>query len=89
MLCAAISSSLCDVPNLRNPFTLTIQVATCYRPFKCVLSVDMRVTYITYTPALDKNVGVNRDNLISSYFLQGFTTAEIAGFLALHHGIIL
>ena len=43
----------------------------------------------TYTPALDKNVGVNRDNLIRSYFLQGFTNSEIAGFLALHHGIIL
>jgi len=43
----------------------------------------------TYTPALDKNVGVNRDNLIRSYFLQGFTNAEIVGFLALHHGIIL
>ena len=43
----------------------------------------------TYTPALDKNVGVNRDNLIRSYFLQGFTNAQIAGFLALHHGIIL
>ena len=43
----------------------------------------------TYTPALDKNVCVNRDNLIRSYFLQGFTNAEIAGFLVLHHGIIL
>ena len=43
----------------------------------------------TYTPALDKNVGVNRDNLITSYFLQGYTNAEIASFLALHHGIIL
>ena len=43
----------------------------------------------TYTPALDKNVGVNRDNLIRSYFLQGFTNAEVAGFLALHQGIIL
>ena len=32
---------------------------------------------------------MNRDNLIRSYFLQGFTNAEIAGFLALHHGIIL
>ena len=40
-------------------------------------------------PALDKNVGVNRDNLIRSYFLQGFTNSKIAGFLALHHGIIL
>ena len=39
--------------------------------------------------ALDKNLGVNKDNLIRSYFLQGFTNAEIAGFLALHHGIIL
>ena len=40
-------------------------------------------------PALDKNVGVNRDNLIRSYLLQGFTNAEITGFLALHHGVIL
>ena len=43
----------------------------------------------TYTPALDKNVGVKKDNLIRRYFLQGFTNAEIAGFLALNHGIIL
>ena len=43
----------------------------------------------TYTPALHKNVGVNQDNLISSYFSRGFTNAEIACFLALHHGIIL
>ena len=50
-------------------------------PSKCALP--------TYTPALDKKVGVNRDNLITSYFLQGFANAEIAGFLALHHGIIL
>ena len=64
-----------------------MQVATSFRVLnafcssKCVLP--------TYTPSLDKNVGVNRDNLIRSYFLQGFTNAEIAGFLALHHGIIL
>ena len=43
----------------------------------------------TYTPALDKNVGVNRTLVIRSYFLQGFANAEIADFLALHHGIIL
>lgn len=43
----------------------------------------------TYTPALDKNIDVNRDDLTTSYFLQGFTNAEIAGFLALHHGIII
>lgn len=32
---------------------------------------------------------MNRESLISSYFLQVFTNAEIAGFLALQHGIIL
>ena len=32
---------------------------------------------------------MDRDNLIRSYFLQGFTNAEIVGFLALQHGIIL
>jgi len=32
---------------------------------------------------------VDRDNSIRSYFLQGFTNAEIGGFLALQHGIIL
>ena len=32
---------------------------------------------------------MDRDNLIRSYFLQGFTNAEIGGFLALQHGIIL
>jgi len=40
-------------------------------------------------PALNKNVAVDRDNLIRSYFLQGFRNAEIGGFLALQHGIIL
>ena len=48
-------------------------------PSKCVLP--------TYTLALDKDVGVYRD-LINSYFLQGFTNAEIAGFLALRREII-
>lgn len=30
----------------------------------------------TYTSALNENVGVNRENLTSSYFLQGFTNAD-------------
>ena len=41
----------------------------------------------TYTPAVDKNVGVNRDDLVSSYFLQGFTNAEIAIFVWFLHGL--
>ena len=48
-------------------------------PSKCVLP--------TYTLALDKDVGVNRD-LINSYFLQGITNAELADFLALRREII-
>ena len=50
-------------------------------PSHCVLPA--------YTPALNKNVAADRDNLIRNYFLQGFTNAEIGGFLALQHGIIL
>lgn len=43
----------------------------------------------TYTPALNKNAGVDRENIISSYFFQGFTNAEIACLLALQHGVVL
>ena len=48
---------------------------------QCVLPV--------YTLALNKDSGVERDNTIRSYFSQGFTNAEITGFLALQHGIVL
>ena len=46
----------------------------------CVLPV--------YTPALIKEGGINREDLIWGYFVQGFTNAEIVGFLLLQHGII-
>ena len=49
----------------------------------------MRVTYLHACTWQERWTGVNRDNLITSYFLQGFSNAEIALFLALHHGIIL
>ena len=42
-----------------------------------------------YTPDLNKDSGVERGNTIRSYFSQEFTNAEIAGFLALQHGIVL
>ena len=42
-----------------------------------------------YTPALNKDGEWDRENLISNYFLQGFTNNEIVGLLALQHGIML
>ncbi|KAJ7322020.1 hypothetical protein OS493_033416 [Desmophyllum pertusum] len=41
-----------------------------------------------YSPALNKDRGLDRNNVIGTYFLQGFTNAEIAGLLALQHGIL-
>lgn len=52
-----------------------ISVSTCVLP--------------AYTPALNTGEGLNKENLIRSYFIQGFTNTEIAGFLALQHGVIL
>ena len=46
----------------------------------CVLPV--------YTPALIKEGDIDREDLIRGYFVQGFTNAEIVGFLLLQHGII-
>jgi len=40
-----------------------------------------------YTPALNKGRGLDRETFIRNYFRQDFTNAEIAGFLALQHGI--
>ena len=34
-----------------------------------------------YTPALIKDGGLDREDLIKGYFVQGFTNAEIVGFL--------
>ena len=42
-----------------------------------------------YTPALNKQGDFDREDLIRSYFLQGYTNSEIVGFLALQHGVIL
>ena len=42
-----------------------------------------------YTPALNKQGDFDRENLIRSYFSQGYTNSEIVGFLALQHGVIL
>ena len=41
-----------------------------------------------YTPALQKDEGLEREDLITSYFNQGLTNAEIVGFLVLRHGIV-
>ena len=46
----------------------------------CVLPV--------YTPALIKDGGLDREDLIRGYFMQGFTNVEIVGFLLLPHGIV-
>ena len=40
------------------------------------------------TPALQKHEGLEREDLITSYFNQGLTNAEIVGFLVLRHGIV-
>lgn len=42
-----------------------------------------------YTPALNKHSGFERENAVRRYFSGGFTNAEITGFLALQHGIVL
>lgn len=42
-----------------------------------------------YTPALNKDRGLDREQLIRNYFLQDFTNIEIVGFLALQHGITI
>ena len=42
----------------------------------------------SYTPALQKDEGLEREDLITSYFNQGLTNAEIVGFLVLRHGIV-
>ena len=42
-----------------------------------------------YTTALNKQGDFDRENLIRSYFSQGYTNSEIVGFLALQHGVIL
>ena len=39
-----------------------------------------------YTPALRKHKDVEGENAIRSYFLLGFTNAEIVGFLAVQQG---
>ena len=41
-----------------------------------------------YTPALQKDEGLEREDLITNYFNQGLTNAEIVGFLVLRHGIV-
>ena len=46
----------------------------------CVLPV--------YTPALIKDGVLDREDLIRGYFVQGFSNAEIVGFLLLQHGIV-
>ena len=38
-----------------------------------------------YTPALQKDEGLEREDLITSYFNQGLTNAEMVGFLVLRH----
>jgi len=43
----------------------------------------------TYTPALQENNDCGRNELIRSYFLQGYANADIARFLALCHGIVI
>ena len=42
-----------------------------------------------YTPALNKDRGLDREHLIRNYFLQDFTNIEIVGFLALQHGVTI
>lgn len=57
-----------------------------------ILAINLHVVLSVlpaYTCALRTNEVVNRENLISNYFGQGFTDKEIAAFLALQHGIIL
>ena len=39
--------------------------------------------------ALNKQGDFDRENLIRSYFSQGYTNSEIVGFLALQHGVIV
>ena len=41
-----------------------------------------------YTRTLQKDEGLEREDLITSYFSQGLTGAEIVGFLVLRHGIV-
>ena len=41
-----------------------------------------------YTRTLQKDEGLERKDLITSYFSQGLTGAEIVGFLVLRHGIV-
>ena len=41
-----------------------------------------------YTPALQKDEGLEREDLITSYFNQDLTNTEIVGFLVLRHGIV-
>ena len=41
-----------------------------------------------YTPALQKHEGLEREDLITSYFNQALTNAEIVGLLVLRHGIV-
>ena len=40
-------------------------------------------------PTLNKQGDFDREDLIRSYFLQGYTNSEIVGFLAFQHGVIL
>lgn len=43
-----------------------------------------------YTPAVVKNiVCIDRNELVRNYFLQDYSNAEIVGFLALQHGIVV
>ena len=42
-----------------------------------------------YTPALNKERGLDREHLIRTYFLQDFTNVEIVRLLALRHGITI
>ena len=41
-----------------------------------------------YTRTLQKDEGLEREDLITSYFSQGLTDAEIVGVLVLRHGIV-
>ena len=61
---------------------MLLLLAERFRWSSCVLPL--------YTPAVVKdNNGIDQAELVRNYFLQDYSNAEITGFLALQHGIVV
>ena len=66
------------------------RVLAFYRIAPCLNPVCISLCVLpAYTPALNKDRGLDREHLIRKYLLEDFSNIEIVRFLALQHGITI